>query len=148
MSTDKFPHRVGWIGTGRMGAAIATRLLNAGVDLWVWNRTRSKAEALEEKGAKVVDTPAELAERDIVFTMVGGPQDVLDVTFGENGVMSNPDSHPSILIDSTTIDPSAASMNRWRIRGAPSSKPMPMTSTAASSTTLVRKGLRYSSVDR
>ena len=105
MSTDKFPHRVGWIGTGRMGSAIATRLLDAGVDLWVWNRTRSKAKALEVKGAKVVDTPAELAERDIVFTMVGGPKDVLEVTFGDNGVMSNPDSHPSIIIDSTTIDP-------------------------------------------
>ena len=105
MSTDKFPHRVGWIGTGRMGSAIATRLLDAGVDLWVWNRTRSKAEALEVKGAKVVDTPAELAERDIVFTMVGGPKDVLEVTFGENGVMSNPGSRPSIIIDSTTIDP-------------------------------------------
>ena len=105
MSTDKFPHRVGWIGTGRMGAAIATRLLDAGVDLWVWNRTRSKAEALEEKGAKVVDSPAELAERDIVFTMVGGPKDVLEVTFGSQGVMSNPESRPSILIDSTTIDP-------------------------------------------
>jgi 3-hydroxyisobutyrate dehydrogenase-like beta-hydroxyacid dehydrogenase len=88
-----------------MGSAIATRLLDAGVDLWVWNRTRSKAEALEAKGAKVVDSPAELAERDIVFTMVGGPQDVLEVTFGPQGVMSNPDVHPSILIDSTTIDP-------------------------------------------
>jgi len=108
MSTDKFPHRVGWIGTGRMGSAIATRLLDAGVDLWVWNRTRSKAEALEAKGAKVVDTPAELAQRDIVFTMVGGPKDVLEVTFGENGVMSDPDSHPSILIDSTTIDPATS----------------------------------------
>lgn len=108
MPTDKFPHRVGWIGTGRMGAAIATRLLDAGVDLWVWNRTRSKAEALESKGAKVVDSPLELADRDIVITMVGGPQDVLDVTFGERGVLSNPDVRPSILIDSTTIDPATS----------------------------------------
>jgi 3-hydroxyisobutyrate dehydrogenase-like beta-hydroxyacid dehydrogenase len=88
-----------------MGSAIATRLLEAGVDLWVWNRTRSKAEALEAYGAKVVDSPAELAERDIVFTMVGGPKDVLEVTFGSEGVMSNPDARPSILVDSTTIDP-------------------------------------------
>ena len=108
MPTDKFPHRVGWIGTGRMGAAIATRLLDAGVDLWAWNRTRSKAEALESKGAKIVDSPLELADRDIVITMVGGPQDVLDVTFGERGVLSNPDVRPSILIDSTTIDPATS----------------------------------------
>ena len=108
MPTDKFPHRVGWIGTGRMGAAIATRVLDAGVDLWAWNRTRSKAEALESKGAKIVDSPLELADRDIVITMVGGPQDVLDVTFGERGVLSNPDVRPSILIDSTTIDPATS----------------------------------------
>ena len=108
MPTDKFPHRVGWIGTGRMGAAIATRLLDAGVDLWAWNRTRSKAEVLESKGAKIVDSPLELADRDIVITMVGGPQDVLDVTFGERGVLSNPDVRPSILIDSTTIDPATS----------------------------------------
>lgn len=108
MSSANFPHRVGWIGTGRMGAAIATRLLDAGVDLWVWNRTRSKAEALAEKGAKVVDSPRDLAGRDIVFTMVGGPSDVLEVTFGEQGVLSDPDSRPSILVDSTTIDPSTS----------------------------------------
>ena len=108
MSSANFPHRVGWIGTGRMGAAIATRLLDAGVDLWVWNRTRSKAEPLAEKGAKVVDSPRDLAERDIVFTMVGGPSDVLEVTFGDQGVLSDPDSRPSILVDSTTIDPSTS----------------------------------------
>src|SRR5690606_33114400 len=49
---EKFPREVGWIGTGRMGYALATRLLEAGVDLWVYNRTRSKAEPLEELGAK------------------------------------------------------------------------------------------------
>ena len=62
--------RIGWIGAGRMGAALATRLLEAGHDVAVYNRTRSKAEALA--GALVVDSPAELADRDIVFTMVGG----------------------------------------------------------------------------
>lgn len=108
MSSDDFPHRVGWIGTGRMGSAIATRLLDAGVDLWVWNRTRSKAEPLGEKGAEIVDSPRDLAGRDIVFTMVGGPGDVLDVTFGDEGVLSHPDHRPSILVDSTTIDPSTS----------------------------------------
>ncbi len=108
MSTGNFPHKVGWIGTGRMGSAIATRLLDAGVDLAVWNRTRSKAEPLAEKGATVVDSPRDLADRDIVFTMVGGPSDVLEVAFGDQGVLSSPDARPSILIDSTTIDPATS----------------------------------------
>lgn len=97
-------HTVGWIGTGRMGLALAGRLLDAGVDLWAYNRTRSKAEPLVEKGAKIVDSPADLAGRDIVFTMVAGPADVLAVTLGENGVLSRDDARPGIVVDSTTID--------------------------------------------
>lgn len=104
MGDGRFEHTVGWIGTGRMGFALASRLLDAGVDLWAYNRTRSKAEPLGEKGAKIVDTPADLAERDIVFTMVAGPSDVMEVTLGENGVLSRPGSRPGILVDSTTID--------------------------------------------
>ena len=65
--------RIGWIGTGRMGAALVRRLLEAGHDVAVFNRTRSKAEVLVELGAAVVDSPADLADRDIVFTMVGAP---------------------------------------------------------------------------
>ena len=62
--------RVGFIGAGRMGGALAELLLAAGYDVAVWNRTRAKAEALQEHGATVVDSPAELADRDVVFTMV------------------------------------------------------------------------------
>lgn len=105
VAQSSFPHRVGWIGTGRMGYQLAARLLAAGVETWVWNRTRSKAEPLAEKGAKVVDTPADLAECHIVFTMVAGPEDVMEVTLGENGVLSRSDARPSIIVDSTTIDP-------------------------------------------
>jgi len=104
MAEDKYPHRVGWIGTGRMGAALVERLLAANVDLWVYNRTRAKAEALADKGAKLVDSPADLAERDIVFTMVAGPEDVLEVTLGNEGVLSQPNSRPKVIVDSTTID--------------------------------------------
>ncbi len=107
MSTAKFEHRVGWIGIGRMGYAIATRLLDAGVDLTIYNRTRSKAEPLAEHGAKIVDTAAELGTCDIVFTMVGGPQDVLDVALGDGGVLSG-DTRPAVLVDSTTIDPTTS----------------------------------------
>jgi 3-hydroxyisobutyrate dehydrogenase len=104
MADSKYPHRVGWIGTGRMGAALVERLLDSHVDLWVYNRTRSKAEPLEAKGAKIVDSPAELAGRDIVFTMVGGPSDVLEVTLGDEGVLSRTDQRPKIIVDATTID--------------------------------------------
>lgn len=107
MTNGKFPHKVGWIGTGRMGFALASRLLDAGVDLWAYNRTRSKAEPLEEKGAKVVDSPAELGERDIVFTMVAGPEDVLAVTLGDEGVLSG-NNRPEMIVDSTTIDPATS----------------------------------------
>ena len=104
MADDKYPHRVGWIGTGRMGAAFVARLLASNVDLWVYNRTRAKAEPLADKGAKLVDSPAELADRDIVFTMVAGPEDVLEVTLGEEGVLAQANGRPQILVDSTTID--------------------------------------------
>lgn len=103
MTTETPQRTVGWIGTGRMGSAIVTRLLDAGTDVRVWNRTRSKAEALETEGAKVVDSPADLAHCDVVFTMVGGPSDVLEVTIGERGVLSG-DVRPPVLVDSTTID--------------------------------------------
>src|SRR5688572_27991778 len=102
MVDGKLPHKVGWIGTGRMGFALASRLLDAGVDLWAYNRSRSKAERLEEEGAKVVDTPAQLGERDIVFSMVAGPEDVLAVTLGDEGVLSG-EVRPQMIVDATTI---------------------------------------------
>jgi 3-hydroxyisobutyrate dehydrogenase len=107
MSEVNYPHKVGWIGVGRMGYAIAARLLEGGVDLTLYNRTKSKAEPLIELGARVVDTPAELGDCDIVFTMVGGPQDVLDVTVEDGGVLSGAE-RPAILVDATTIDPSTS----------------------------------------
>jgi 3-hydroxyisobutyrate dehydrogenase len=100
--------RIGWVGTGRMGAALARRLLVAGHDVAVYNRTRSKAEALEDAGATVVDSPAALADRDIVFTMVGGSDDFKEVVIGSNGVLSRADAAPRMLIDSTTISQAAS----------------------------------------
>jgi len=99
---------VGWIGTGRMGYSMAERLLKAGVDLSAWNRTKSKAEPLEDLGASIVASPAELADRDIVFTMVGGPSDFIEVTKGENGILSQGDQVPSLLIDCTSISEEAS----------------------------------------
>jgi 3-hydroxyisobutyrate dehydrogenase len=63
-------HALGWIGMGRMGYPMAELLLKAGHSVAVWNRTRAKAEPLSKLGARVVDSPAELAGSDIVFVMV------------------------------------------------------------------------------
>ncbi len=94
--------RIGWIGTGRMGHAMAGRLLAAGEDVAVWNRTRSKAEDLTDVGGTVVDTIAELADRDVVFTMVATDDDLLAVTLGPGGLLTE-DSAPRYLVDSSTV---------------------------------------------
>jgi 3-hydroxyisobutyrate dehydrogenase len=96
-------HRLGWIGTGRMGYALATRLLERGCDVSVYNRTRAKAEPLVGLGAHIVDRPADLAECDIVITSVAGSQDFADVTTGPQGVLSNGGPVPSVVIDSSTV---------------------------------------------
>jgi 3-hydroxyisobutyrate dehydrogenase len=106
--SDLKGRRLGWVGTGRMGFALATRLLGAGCDVAVYNRTRSKAEPLAELGAEVVDAPADLADRDVVFTMVGGPDDFKAVILGEHGLLSSPDAAPSVIVDSSTISPDAS----------------------------------------
>jgi 3-hydroxyisobutyrate dehydrogenase-like beta-hydroxyacid dehydrogenase len=100
--------RIGWAGVGRMGGALAGRLLEAGHDVAVYNRTRSKAEALAEKGATVVDSPADLADREVVFTMVGGDRDFEEVVTGPGGLLSRADAAPRLLVDSTTISTEAA----------------------------------------
>ena len=100
--------KVGWIGAGRMGYAMAERLLKAGVDVSVWNRTREKAEPLAELGAQIVDSPSDLASKDIVFTMVGGPADFIEVTKGENGVLSQGANVPGLLVDCTSISEEAS----------------------------------------
>ena len=93
---------VGWIGTGRMGAAMASRLARAGVDLHVWNRTRAKAEPLAELGATVVDTIADLAGREVVFVMVSADRDLEQVLCGEGGLLRH-DRAPQIVVDTSTV---------------------------------------------
>lgn len=105
-------HTIGWIGTGRMGFAMAARLLKAGADVSVYNRTRAKAEPLAELGGRIVDSPAELADRDIVFTMVAGPDDFQAVTTGADGVLSVKGTSPTLLIDCTSISKEAAAKVR------------------------------------
>src|SRR6267378_474375 len=76
MTAAKSDHRtIGWIGTGRMGFALASRLLEHGCDLSVYNRTRAKSEPLATRGARLVDRPVDLSDRDIVLTSVAGSMD-------------------------------------------------------------------------
>jgi len=96
-------HRLGWIGTGRMGYALVTRLLERGCDVAVYNRTKAKAEPLVKLGATLVDRPADLADREIVFTSVAGSQDFAEVTIGPDGLLSNGGPVPAVIIDSSTV---------------------------------------------
>jgi 3-hydroxyisobutyrate dehydrogenase len=94
--------RVGWIGCGRMGTAMARRLVSAGVDLSVTNRTRAKAEVLGALGATVVDRPVDLAAHDVVFVMVSANADLEEVVTGPDGVLSGK-SVPRIVVDCSTV---------------------------------------------
>jgi 3-hydroxyisobutyrate dehydrogenase len=103
--------RIGWIGTGRMGHAMAARLLVAGHPVHVWNRTRAKAEDLAELGATIVDNVAALADRDVVFTMVSADDDLLAVTLGSGGVLTQATA-PKYLVDSSTVSTDTSQMLR------------------------------------
>jgi len=95
---------IGWIGVGRMGAAMASRLAAAGEDVTLWNRTRAKAEALGGSGCRVADTIADLRDRDVVFTMVSAPADLEQVLTGDDGLLADPDHVPGIVVDCSTVD--------------------------------------------
>lgn len=94
-----------------MGSALVGRLLAAGCDVAIYNRTRAKAEPFAAAGAKVVGSPADLAGRDIVFVTVGTPQDLIDVVLGPGGLLST-DAAPAILVDSSTISVEASARVR------------------------------------
>lgn len=95
--------RLGWLGTGRMGFELAVRLLNSGHRLEVWNRTRAKAEPLASLGATIVDRPDELADCDIVFSIVADSKVFREVTLGEHGLLTVPGRRPGLVVDSSTI---------------------------------------------
>jgi 3-hydroxyisobutyrate dehydrogenase len=103
---------VGWIGTGRMGYQLALRLLDAGYDVSAYNRTRAKAEPLAGFGAKIVDVPADLADRDVVCVMVSADKDLEAVISGPGGLLTGQD-RPKIIIDSSTVSAEASA----RVRG-------------------------------
>ena len=100
--------RIGWIGTGVMGASMCGHLLARGFSATIFNRTRSKAEPLLAQGAAWAASPREVAQQsDVVFTIVGFPRDVREVILGEHGVLAG--SQPgNIVVDMTTSQPSLA----------------------------------------
>ena len=94
--------RIGWIGTGRMGCAMAERLAKGGASLTVWNRTRSKAEPLAAHGANIANAVTDLAACDIVFVMVSTWDDVKEVIAGRGGLLSAK-SKPRLVIECSSI---------------------------------------------
>jgi 3-hydroxyisobutyrate dehydrogenase-like beta-hydroxyacid dehydrogenase len=101
---------VGFCGPGLMGAPMIRHLLAAGHRVGVWNRTRAKAEALEQDGARVVDTPRELAEQvDTVFVCVLDGRAVGDVVFGAHGLLAGDANAPRVkrIVDHSSIAPAA-----------------------------------------
>ena len=108
---DMKQYTIGWIGAGRMGYSMAKRLLDAGCDVSIYNRTRSKAEPLTEYGGKVVDTPRELGDRDIVFSMVSASSDLVSVVFGENGLLTG-EHMPKLLIECSSVSEEASAQVR------------------------------------
>jgi 3-hydroxyisobutyrate dehydrogenase len=112
---NNLSHSLGWIGAGRMGFAMAQRLLEADGDVTVYNRTRAKAEPLESFGARIVDTPPELADRDVVFTMVSSADDLYSVVCGENGLLSG-SAAPKLLIDCSSVSEEGSTRVREALR--------------------------------
>jgi 3-hydroxyisobutyrate dehydrogenase len=99
---------IGWIGTGVMGRAMCGHIIDAGHTVHVFNRTRSKAEPLIQQGATWCDSPHAVARHaQMVFLMVGEPQDVEQVLFGSEGVMTG-DMQGKIIVDMTTSRPDLA----------------------------------------
>jgi 2-hydroxy-3-oxopropionate reductase len=97
--------KVGFVGLGIMGGAIAGNLLAAGHEIVVHNRTRTKAEQLIAYGARVADSPRELAEvSDIIITMLPGPPEVEEVVSGEGGLLEGT-AEGSLIVDMSTSSP-------------------------------------------
>jgi 3-hydroxyisobutyrate dehydrogenase len=100
--------RIGWIGTGVMGSSMCGHLIAAGFKATIFNRTAEKTKALVEKGAKLADSPREVAAAsDVVFTIVGFPYDVREVTLGAQGTLAGAKAG-TVLVDMTTSEPSLA----------------------------------------
>jgi 3-hydroxyisobutyrate dehydrogenase len=119
MATGNKP-KIGWIGMGRMGFPMAERLIKAGHDVSIWNRTRAKAEPLAKIGGKIVDRLTDLKSVDVLFSIVATGPDVQDVLYGKDGVAAGSGRMPPVVVDSSTIavEESAAIRNTLKDLGA------------------------------
>ena len=98
--------RIGWIGTGIMGRPMCGHVLSGGYRTSIYNRTKSKAEELINKGAVWCTSPEEVVKNsDIIFTILGFPEDVREVYFGKEGIFTSLKSG-TVLVDMTTTEPS------------------------------------------
>lgn len=94
---------IGWIGLGNMGAPLATRLVKAGYNVEVWNRTASKAQPVADAGASVAGAIRDLGSKDVVFTMVSTSADLEQVLLDpDTGLLTGPNT-PKVLVDCSTV---------------------------------------------
>jgi 3-hydroxyisobutyrate dehydrogenase-like beta-hydroxyacid dehydrogenase len=101
-------HTIGWVGAGgRMGFAMAKRLLDAGFEVTAYNRTRSKVEPLAEHGAKIADSLRALRGFDIVFTTVSASDDLKAVCLGPDGLLDK-SGHPKLIVDCSSVSEEAS----------------------------------------
>jgi 3-hydroxyisobutyrate dehydrogenase-like beta-hydroxyacid dehydrogenase len=105
------PRKIGWVGAGRMGTALATRLIEAGNGVAVWNRTPSKAAPLATLGASVSETLGGLHGNDVVFICVSSSNDLLAVLDPVEGLLASPGSI-STIVDCSTVSPAASAQAR------------------------------------
>jgi len=108
--------KIGWIGVGRMGLPMAERLLKAGYELAIWNRTRAKAEPLAKMGGKVVDNLLDLKDVDVLFSIVSTGKDLDQVYFGKNSVTGHGGKLPKIFVDCSTISVEESAAIRDRLK--------------------------------
>ncbi len=112
---SKNAQKIGWIGAGRMGTPMADRLLKAGYDVSIWNRTRAKAEPLAASGGKIVDKLSDLAGCDVLFSIVSTGKDLDQVLFGKDGVASA-GKLPPVVVDCSTISVEESVSIRERLK--------------------------------
>ncbi|TAJ37309.1 MAG: NAD(P)-dependent oxidoreductase [Reyranella sp.] len=120
--SSKASHSIGWIGLGRMGEAMAARLVKAGHGVSVWNRTASKADPLAQIGAEVVTDKTAMAHCATVFTMVSTTDDLKDILFGPGGVIGggvlSGNARPQRIVDMSSISDTGSAEIRKRLTEA------------------------------
>ncbi len=93
----------GWIGTGHRGFLLASRLLQAGHEVAVYNHTWVYVEPLVELGARIADRPDQLADQDIVFTTMPTSEDFREAILGDDGLLSVPGRYPLTIVDCSAV---------------------------------------------